>query len=124
MKLNDFAERYYFHDSFPQKIEFDSIKKTLTITIHFCNWMQDYYHASMEKLILINLIFSNVQLLECDNPEKYDDCYTFFDATLISNPLYGSGIEFVLFHDDTGEMSLIRIFAQDVEFVELGPDKD
>ncbi|MBR0236535.1 MAG: hypothetical protein IJQ39_00445 [Thermoguttaceae bacterium] len=124
MKLNDFAERYYFHDSYPQKIEFDSIKKTLTITIHFCNWMQDYYQSSMEELILVDLIFHDVKLFECNNPEKFDWKYTIFKTETIVNPLYDNGIEFVLFHDDSGEMSVIRIFAQDVEFVELGPNND
>lgn len=123
MKLQELIERYCFHDSYPKSIRFDSIKKSLKITIHFCNWMQSYYQSNMEELILIDLIFNNVQLFECDNHEKYD-CYTFFNAKLISNPLYGAGIEFVLFHDDSGEMNVIRIFAQNVELVELGPDTD
>ncbi len=124
MKLQELVERYCFHDSYLKSVQFDSFKKTLTISIHFCNWMQSYYQASMEKLILINLIFSNINYFECDSPEKYDWRYTIFDLTSTSDPSYGDGIEIVLFHDDSGEMSIIRIFAQDVEFVELGPDND
>lgn len=124
MKLSELVERYCFHDSYLKSVHFDSFKKSLTISIHFCNWMQSYYQASMEKLILINLIFSNIKYFECDSPEKYDWRYTIFDMTSTSDPSYGDGIKIVMFHDDTGEMSLIHIFAQDVEFVDLGVDED
>ena len=124
MKLQELIERYCFHDSYPKSVQFDSFKKSLKISIHFCNWMQSYYQSNMEESILIDLIFNNAQLIDCENPEKYDEFYTFFNAKLISNPLFGEGIEFTLFHDDTGEMDFIRVFAQDVEFVELGPDAD
>ena len=124
MKLQELVERYCFHDSYLKSVQFDSFKKTLTISIHFCNWMQSYYQASMEKLILINLIFSNINYFECDSPEKYDWRYTIDDITSISDSSYGDGVKIALIHDNTGEMDFIRIFAQDVEFVDLGPDKD
>ena len=124
MKLSELVERYCFHDSYLKSVHFDSFKKTLTISIHFCNWMQSYYQASMEESLLINLIFSNINYFECNSPEKYDWHYTMDDITSTFDPSYGDGVKIALIHDNTGEMDFIRIFAQDVEFVDLGVDDD
>lgn len=124
MTFIDLLRKCCFHDSYLEKIEFDSDRKTLAITIHFCNWMQSYYQPDMEELTIIQLVFNNVKSFECDSPEKKDWNYSISDSSPLLNPVYGNGIEFLLIDDNTGIPEWIRIYAQDVEFIELGPDRD
>ena len=124
MTFIDLLRMCCFHDSYLEKIEFDSDQKTLSMTIHFCNWMQSCYQPGMEELTIIQLVFNNVKSFECDSPEKIDWKYSISDASPLLNPVYGNGIEFLLIDDDTGIPEWIRIYAQDVEFIELSPDRD
>ena len=124
MELKDFVKKFYFHDSYPEKIRYNPEEKQVVMIIHLCNWLQTGYEDYMDEQTLIQLTFNDVPSLECRKLDKIDSNYTFFKASLITNKAGQLGVRFILFHDETAEMIKLRIIARDVEFVELGPDPD
>lgn len=67
MTLPELREKYYFHDSNIEKIEYDAANKTLTLTIDFCFWWQPWHKESEPSNGLIRLIFEGVSLFEYDD---------------------------------------------------------
>ena len=65
----EFAERYYFHDSSIDKIEYDAENKKLTLTIDFCFWMQNWYEKGKPENGYIAVTFENVSLFEYEQHE-------------------------------------------------------
>jgi hypothetical protein len=52
MKLKELTEKYCFHDSLLESIEYDKWAKTATFEIDFCNWAQDDYIDITPKIYL------------------------------------------------------------------------
>lgn len=67
MTLPELREKYYFHDSNIEKIEYDAVNKTLALTIDFCFWWQPWHKKSEPSNGLIRLTFESVSLFEYDN---------------------------------------------------------
>ena len=67
MTLQEFRGQYYLHDSSIEKIAFDAENKTLTLTIEFCFWMQNWYDKTTPKNGLIAVTFEDVSIFEYDD---------------------------------------------------------
>ena len=67
MTLTELREKYYFHDSSLEKIEYDAAGKTLALTIEFCFWMQNWYDKTTPTNGVIRLTFEGVSLFEYDD---------------------------------------------------------
>lgn len=59
----DVFDKYNFHDSFIQHIEYFSSKKKLIINIELCNWCQSFYTEGEPEIKKGKLIFLNVSFL-------------------------------------------------------------
>ena len=67
MTLQDFRGKHYLHDSSIEKIEYDAANKTLTLTIDFCFWMQNWYDKTTPTNGLIAVTFEGVSVFEYDS---------------------------------------------------------
>ena len=61
MKIIEFFNKHYFHDSLIEKIESDSEGNVVKLSINFCNWMQDDYKADQPQTVVMTVVFHNVQ---------------------------------------------------------------
>ena len=89
MTLEEFQERYYFHDSDIQSLTYDADSSTLTLVIDFAFWMQISFIEGQEETGLIEVTFRNVSSYECEggdptgvfvgilNTEVKDGCLVF-----------------------------------------------
>ena len=122
MNSKELLEKYYFHDSSLCGFEYDD-NGNVVLTISFCNWMQDDFVQGDDEVLKILLRFNNV--IECVfknyEPDKTDDC-EILDALLVTNEHGQQGIYFRMWNLEVNKEIAITIFAQNVEFVDLGPD--
>ena len=68
MTLKEMVEKYYFHDSSIDSVEFDPETREVTLLIDFCNWMQEDYSSDKEENIVLKLVFSNVSRISGEKP--------------------------------------------------------
>ncbi len=61
MKIIEFFNKHYFHDSLIEKIESDGESNLVTLSINFCNWMQDDYRPDQPEMVDMKVVFHNVQ---------------------------------------------------------------
>ena len=78
LTLTEFHERYYLHDSTIEDIQYNAENKTLTLTIDFCFWMQEWYPANTPPNGLIEVVFENARYYSY---EDYDSSKLFGDCT-------------------------------------------
>lgn len=60
----DVFDKYNFHDSLIQHIEYFSSKKKLIINIELCNWCQSFYTEGEPEIKKGKLIFLNVSFFK------------------------------------------------------------
>ena len=66
MKIIDFVNEYYLHDSFIKSVEKDDNNHTVTLSINFAFWLQrDYVEGNPENGI-IKVVFRNVRGYHCE----------------------------------------------------------
>lgn len=124
MTLQEFRGKYYLHDSSIEKIDFDAENKTLTLTIEFCFWMQNWYDKTTPKNGLIAVTFENVSLFEYDD-DISDKIFSNIDSEIRDAELNADGcLEFfsVEYSYDSGRDDiywLLKINATNVEVTEL-----
>ena len=139
MKLHDLVEIHYFHDSSLNDVQYDPEQRRIEISVVFCNWMQDYFVEGMPELIAVKLVFTNVSRYFDDELGQINEVFGFLDG----NPILDESGASVI--DDAGNMgvsffidrgfeesnrskskrpSIIEIYAQDVEFIDMGPVVD
>ena len=53
-------EKYDFHDSLLESIDYDTTKNRLKLSIDFCNWKQADYKTGDLETEMVELIFENV----------------------------------------------------------------
>ena len=139
MRLHDLVEKHYFHDCALNDIQYDSAQRRIEISMGFCNWMQDYFKEGMPDVIVIKLVFTNVSRYFDDELGQVDSMWY---EVLNGDPILDQsgapiiddeGNEGVSFFIDRGfeensskskRPSIIEIFAQDVEFIDMGPEVD
>jgi len=63
MKIKELAEKYCFHDSLLESIEYDEQKKTATFNVDFCNWAQENYTDDAPETAMIQLCFKGVDYI-------------------------------------------------------------
>ena len=69
LTIEEFAKKYYFHDSAIEKIGYSAENKTLKLEIDFCFWMQIWYDKNTSENGLIAVNFENVSMFEYENHE-------------------------------------------------------
>ncbi|MBQ4404011.1 MAG: hypothetical protein II857_06320 [Selenomonadaceae bacterium] len=124
MTIEQFAERYYLHDSSLEKVDFDADKKILALTIEFCFWMQNWYDKSEPTNGLIRATFKDVSIFE------YDDCiaekiFSNIDSEIRYGKIDADG-NFILFAVEAADYAeqddiyfLLKISAASVDVEEL-----
>lgn len=60
MKISELLQRYDFHDSLIESINFDKNNSRVSILIFLCNWLQKDYTDNQPENIRIQLVFHNV----------------------------------------------------------------
>ncbi len=70
MKLNEFSEKYNFHDSSIDKISFDEINNKLIIIVDFCFYDQQDYERGTPENGLLKVVFSGVK--SYNGPKNYE----------------------------------------------------
>ena len=120
MTIMELLERNHFHDSFINGAEV--VGEDLHLSIIFCTYDQEYYvEGEMPEQEVIRLEFKNFIL------EKEEDFNFNGNSILQEKAIYKDGIvcgiEFVLVGDKFGSVSIIKIFADSVEWISCGePD--
>ena len=125
MTLYELREKYYFHDSSIQKVDFDADKKVLTLEIEFCFWWQPWYNKSEPTNGLIRLTFEDVSLFEYDD-DIAARIFSDIDSEILKGELDEIG-NLVFFSVETPDFSnddediywLLKINAANVEVEEL-----
>ena len=69
LTIEEFAKKYYLHDSTIEKINYDAENKTLILEIDFCFWMQIWYDKNTPENGLIAVNFETVSMFEYENHE-------------------------------------------------------
>jgi len=118
MTITELVEKYYFHDSSIDKVEYYPEKREATLLIDFCNWMQDDYSSDKDENIVLKLVFTNVSGISGETP--LFDVNMIFDCDAVDN---GRAIEFFTERTDianhTEEYHTLRIVAEDVSVIPL-----
>ena len=108
MKCSEIISLYNLHDSLLESITVTDDGLSVVLIIDFCNWAQDQYKETEPETYLIRVTFSNVDTFVCDDHEINSD--TILDAKIISP----TSIEIITLHDETNEISVMKISAGDV----------
>ena len=117
MNCSELISRYNLHDSLLESITVSDDGLTAVLIIDFCNWAQDQYKETEPETYLIRVIFSNVETFVYDDHELNSD--TILDAKSISP----TSIEIVTLHDETNEISVLRISAREVRIEKMDRDE-
>ena len=67
MKVIDFVNEYYLHDSFIKSVEKDDNNHTVTLFIHFAFWMQKGFVEGNPESGVIKVVFYNVREYKCED---------------------------------------------------------
>ncbi len=110
MKIKSLLEKYSFHDSTIERINYNSIKNVLTITIDFCYWMQNGFVDRNKENGLVDLVFNDVY--EYDNLLGDIDSFTILDILEISK-----GIKFNIIDAYNQKYYNLSIECSDIEFI-------
>ena len=126
MTLYELREKYYFHDSSIEKVDFDAEKKVLTLEIFFCFWWQPWYKKFEPSNGLIRLTFEDVSRFEYDDDIAAKIFSDKLDSEILVGELDAEG-NLVFFFVETPNFSnddediywQLKINAANVEVEEL-----
>ena len=129
MKLHDLVKIHYFHDSSLNDVQYDPEQRRIEISVVFCNWMQDYFVEGMPELIAVKLVFTNVSRYFDDELGQINEDFGFLDGDPILDesgaPVIddagNTGVCFIIDRGFSERPSFVEIYAQDVEFIDMGP---
>lgn len=126
MKISELIRYCTFHDDSLIDIRYDSVTKTAEFDIVFSNYEMESFTGRNEEVLIIRLGFTNVSFLDSSQFVKRNDYKDeIFSVDLIHDEKSETGLSFYMYnHKYTPDGYYIQIFAQDVEFVVLGPDTD
>lgn len=113
LKINDFLQKYYLHDSLVENIVFDGT--SLIFYIELCYWKQKEYRPSEGEMKKIKLIFENVNHFNLKGEKKEFDSDTILIIKLINNECDDSlqTIELVL--EDEEDIKVIQFKSDNVK---------
>ena len=112
MTLNEFNEKYYLHDSYIQRVEYDLSNRTVTLDMMFSFWMQDFYKEGDAKQGTMKVVFRNVSKYNCDEGNPAAPLAGILAAKLKDNELI-----LAIMDDETGICFEMTIAAESVEVV-------
>ena len=112
MTLTEFLEKYYLHDSTVEEVDYDLKNKTVTLTIGFCFWMQDWYQEGEPESGTITAIFHNVTKYSCEGGNPAAPL-----AGILTAKLRNGDLVLAIMDDETGICFEMTIAAESVEVV-------
>ena len=132
MKLHDLVAIHYFHDCGLNDVQYDPEQRRLEISLDFCKWMQDYFVEGMPDVIAVKLVFTNVSQYFDDELGQINGDFGFLKGDPILDesgaPVIddagNTGVCFIIDRGFSERPSFVEIFAQDVEFIDMGPVVD
>lgn len=116
MTIFELLNKYNFHDSLLEKIEYDEEAEILKVEIDFCNWQQDWYDEIGEETEMISLIFAGVKNVGI--PDALLNSDEIIEVNLLDKD-GANGIEFVAFNDCENVSHTFRIYAESVDVVKM-----
>ena len=111
MTISEFFSEYNLHDCLIESINYDEVRKTITLEIDFCYWQQESYTDDTPETGMITLVFSDVKEFDY-TPFEIDSDEIISVQNNSENELY-----FEVCNDMTEECHSIRIEAQQVEIL-------
>ena len=118
MTIEQFAEKYYLHDSSLVKVDFDADKKILALEIEFCFWWQPWYDKSEPSNGLIRATFKDVSIFEYDDDIAKRIFSDELDSEILKGELDEEG-NLVFFSNDEEIYWQLKVNAANVEVEEL-----
>ena len=125
MTIEQFAEKYYLHDSSLVKVDFDAENKILKLKIFFCFWMQEWYNKNELPNGWIRVTFEDVSLFEYDNDIADRIFFAELNSEILSGKIDEDG-NFTIFAVEAADYAeqddiyfLLKINAANVEVEEL-----
>ncbi len=71
MRILEFVEQFYLHDSSLENLSYDAFKDQLILTVNLSNWAQDNFNKDVDQDHVIgNFIFNGVNEV-CMNPHYF-----------------------------------------------------
>lgn len=83
MNIQELEEKYYFHDSGINAINFDTENKQLTFSIELCYWAQEWHNEGDPEFMELELIFEGVT--EYNGLTGEFECLTILDGMVKDN---------------------------------------
>ena len=118
MTIEQFAEKYYLHDSSLVKVDFDADKKILALEIEFCFWWQPWSDKSEPSNGLIRATFKDVSIFEYDDDIAKRIFSDELDSEILKGELDEEG-NLVFFSNDEEIYWQLKVNAANVEVEEL-----
>ena len=116
MKCSELVSQYILHDSLLETITVSDDGRTVVLLIDFCNWAQDQYKETEPETYLIRVIFLDVETFVYDEHELNSD------TILSTKSISPTSIEIVTIQDETNEISVMTITAEDVHIEKMDED--
>ena len=115
MTIHELENKYYFHDSLINKIDYYKENERLEFTIGLCYWAQEWYKEGDPELMEIRLIFEGIN--EYGGIIGDVDCFSILDGMVkngkwrfnILDDFHDTYYEYV-FSPSNVEVKHIRIF--------------
>lgn len=111
MKITELTKKYNLIGSLLENIYVDESKKTITLEIDFCYWLQHSYRDGDKETGMISLVFSEYSQCDIDqhtiNSDEIVKVETFDDTS----------IDICVESDLTGDYHHIKLSALNVEVI-------
>ncbi len=109
MKLQELEKKYYMHDSYFEKVEYNEQARTALTLVNFAFWMQDWYDDKNPENGILRLEFANVETF---NYTADVDKVT--QGSIIRTEIKDDMLVFAIYDDVSDEYSELSIRAEDV----------
>lgn len=124
MKILQFIEQFYLHDSSIENIGNDFFKDQLVMTVNLCNWAQNTYCPGIDPDHYIgNFVFKNVTMIAKDpadfifeSNQILDVNYEVFSEDLVQVTFYIMLLATNTSQDKGNPIVALSITATDVEW--------
>ena len=106
MLITEFVNKYYMHDSLIDYISYEN--STVSMTIDFAFWMQNWYVQGNPETGPLKLEFKNVSFYQCPDQIPLDE------VSILEISIEDDILKFALLNDMTDEYLEIKIAASEV----------
>ena len=108
MTIQEFINKYEFHDSLIDTVAFDGESNKVILHIDFAYWKQEWYIENMPETDKLIVIFDGVCSIVCPNDVSWEQ------ISIIQASLEGDSIKFALMNDITNDYLEIIIKCESV----------